>query len=156
MDEEGNANANPEDEQYKNESPSADKLALPKSPVKRMRQLEEQQNRQDQEDVETAYQKSPDKALTSAQVTSQNNNEQDTVINDEKPKSLLTSKDDHQEVVQTETQEEQNVVDINDILDIDSNVINYGQFICGKILGSTLLLTNISNEEQVINMRISR
>ena len=48
------------------------------------------------------------------------------------------------------------MVDINEILDIDSNVINYGQFICGKILGSTLLLTNISNEEQVINMRISR
>lgn len=38
-----------------------------------------------------------------------------------------------------------NIVDINDILDIDSNVINYGQFICGKILGSTLLLTNISS-----------
>lgn len=74
----------------------------------------------------------------------------------ENPKSLLTSKEDHQEPVQTETQQEQNVVDINEILDIDSNVINYGQFICGKILGSTLLLTNISNEEQVINMCISR
>jgi len=44
----------------------------------------------------------------------------------------------------TETQEEQRVLDISDILDVDSNVINYGQFICGKILGSTLLLSNIS------------
>ena len=93
--------------------------------------------------------------ITSAQV-SETNNEHDTVVAAEQPKSLLTSKDDHQEIVQTETQEEQNVTDINEILDIDSNVINYGQFICGKILGSTLLLTNISNEEQVINMSISR
>lgn len=105
--------------------------------------------------METAYQKSPSKALTSAQL-SQNNNEQDTVEKEDTPKSLLTSKLDHQEPVQTETQEEQNVVDINEILDIDSNVINYGQFICGKILGSTLLLTNISDEEQVISMSISR
>jgi len=84
--------------------------------------------------------------LTSAQL-SQTNTEQDTVTTDEAPKSLLTSKSDNKEIVQTETQEEKNVVDINEILDIDSNVINYGQFICGKILGSTLLLTNISNEE---------
>lgn len=159
MDEEGNGNENPEDEQFSKKqstSPGSEKLALPKSPVKRMRQLEEQQNRQDQEDVETAYQKSPEKALTSAQISSENSNEQDTVVAEEKPKSLLTSKGGHQDIVQTETQEEQNLVDINEVLDIDSNVINYGQFICGKILGSTLLLTNISNEEQVINMRISR
>ena len=84
--------------------------------------------------------------MTSAQL-SQTNTEQDTVTTDEAPKSLLTSKSDNKEIVQTETQEEQNVVDINEILDIDSNVINYGQFICGKILGSTLLLTNVSNEE---------
>lgn len=84
--------------------------------------------------------------MTSAQL-SQTNTEQDTVTTDEAPKSLLTSKSDNKEIVQTETQEEKNVVDINEILDIDSNVINYGQFICGKILGSTLLLTNISNEE---------
>jgi hypothetical protein len=38
-----------------------------------MRQLEEQQNRQDHEDVETAYQKSPEKALTSAELFSQTN-----------------------------------------------------------------------------------
>ena len=62
-----------------------------------MRQLEAQENIKDQEDVETAYQKSPGKALTSAHI-SQNNNEQDTDVTEE-PKSLLTSKDDHQEVV---------------------------------------------------------
>lgn len=121
-----------------------------------MRQLEEQQNEQDHEDVETAYQKSPCKALTSVQLTQNNNEQEDTVEKEETLKSLLTSKEDHQEPVQTESQEEQNVVDINEVLDIDSNVINYGQFICGKILGSTLLLTNISDEEQVITMSISR
>ena len=45
---------------------------------------------------------------------------------------------------------------ITDILEIDSNVINYGQFICGKILGSTLLLSNISNKDQIVTMSISR
>ena len=45
----------------------------------------------------------------------------------------------------TQTQLEEKPIEINDILDVDSNVINYGQFICGKILGSTLLLSNISD-----------
>ena len=58
--------------------------------------------------------------------------------------------------MQTETQEQQNVADINEVLDIDSNVINYGQFICGKILGSTLLLTNMSEKEQSISLAISK
>lgn len=137
-------------------TPNSEKLALPKSPVKRMRQLEEQQNQQDEEDVETAYQKSPSKALTSAQLAQNSNDQEDTEEVDSLPKSLLTANDDHQDEVKTESQEEQNVTDINEILDIDSNVINYGQFICGKILGSTLLLTNTSNEDQVINMGISR
>jgi len=48
------------------------------------------------------------------------------------------------------------VVPIQEILDVDSNVINYGQFICGKILGSTLLLSNISNQDQVVTMSISK
>ena len=39
---------------------------------------------------------------------------------------------------------------------MDSNVINYGQFICGKILGSTLLLTNISDKDQIVTMSISK
>ena len=66
---------------------------------------------------------------------------------EEQPKSLLESKDSYQEQVLTETQEELQGKDITQILDIDSNVINYGQFICGKILGSTLLLSNISDED---------
>lgn len=42
------------------------------------------------------------------------------------------------------------------MIDIDSNVINYGQFICGKILGSTLILSNMSNKEQFLSMTISK
>jgi hypothetical protein len=38
-------------------------------------------------------------------------------------------------------------IDSTEILEVDSNVINYGQFICGKILGSTLLLRNQSENE---------
>lgn len=33
-------------------------------------------------------------------------------------------------------------------------MINYGQFICGKILGSTLLISNISTQEQIIDLSI--
>lgn len=55
------------------------------------------------------------------------------------PKSILGQK--------SELASPSNVVDINDIMDVDSNVINYGQFICGKILGSTLVLTNLSNKD---------
>lgn len=42
------------------------------------------------------------------------------------------------------------------MLDVDSNVINYGQFICGKILGSTLLLSNLSGKDQPVQLAISR
>lgn len=69
MDEQGTKCANSMDGQFEQNqscSPTHEKIALPKSPVKRMRQLEEQQNKQDQEDVETAYRKSPQKALISA------------------------------------------------------------------------------------------
>lgn len=55
------------------------------------------------------------------------------------PKSILVSK--------SELSTPSNVIDINDLIDVDSNVINYGQFICGKILGSTLVLTNLSNKD---------
>lgn len=128
MDEEGAQTDGQRDGQFlkrQSASPTQEKLTLPKSPVKRMRQLEEQQNRQDQEDVETAYQKSPIKALANGEVVAQNTDE-DSGASDEIPKSLLQPSSSHQEQVQTETQEAQNVVDINDILDIDSNVINYG------------------------------
>jgi hypothetical protein len=56
----------------------------------------------------------------------------------------------------TETQLEKRPFDINDILDVDSNVINYGQFICGKILGSTLLLSNLGETDQVITLNLNK
>lgn len=58
--------------------------------------------------------------------------------------------------MKTQIQEERTVVPIQNILDVDSNVINYGQFICGKILGSTLQLSNISDKDQVVTMCISK
>jgi hypothetical protein len=51
---------------------------------------------------------------------------------------------------------QQDLKDISRLIEIDSNVINYGQFISGKILGSTLLLTNITSEEQYISLSISQ
>ena len=132
-----------------------------KSPVKRMKKLEEQQNMQDEENIETTYKKSPerDSAATepkAEEVVSKISDEHDAEQAEASPKSLLKSKDNLQEPVKTQTQEERSVVDITDILDVDSNVINYGQFICGKILGSTLLLTNISSQDQIVTMGISK
>lgn len=72
----------------------------------------------------------------------------------EEPKTILGANYSQQE--QTEVQEACKPIEITDLLDIDSNVINYGQFICGKILGSTMLLSNISNEDQVVTMSISK
>ncbi|MFS8159764.1 MAG: hypothetical protein ACMG6E_06045 [Candidatus Roizmanbacteria bacterium] len=37
--------------------------------------------------------------------------------------------------------------DITKVIQVDSQVINYGKFICGKMLGSTLVITNQSNTE---------
>jgi hypothetical protein len=73
------------------------------------------------------------------------------------PESLPTRILGQQEQLQdefsaTETQLQQRVVDIHDILDVDSNVINYGQFVCGKILGSTLQLSNLSDKEQTVKL----
>lgn len=71
-------------------------------------------------------------------------------------KTILGQQNDLQdENCVTETQLQNQVPDINDILDVDSNVINYGQFICGKILGSTLLLTNMSENDQIVSMNMS-
>jgi len=68
----------------------------------------------------------------------------------------LKSIDESRLQIKTQLQEEKSVKPISDILDVDSNVINYGQFICGKILGSTLLLSNISDQDQVVTMSISK
>ena len=59
------------------------------------------------------------------------------------PKSLLPAKNN-------------DTIDIADVLDVDSNVINYGQFICGKILGSTLVLSNMSDKDQFVSMSITK
>jgi hypothetical protein len=42
-----------------------------------------------------------------------------------------------------------NQIDISSIVDLDVPIINYGRFISTKVLGSTLLLTNKTKEEQV-------
>ena len=94
--------------------------SCPKSPLKRMKALEEQETKENVENIEAIYEK-------------QNSPEKDDVD----PKYLLGSKCQNEGEI-TETQEAQKVIEIDQVLEVDSNVINYGQFICGKILGSTL------------------
>lgn len=139
------------------------KQPCPKSPLKRMKSLEQQENMKDQENIETTYKKSPERAVTLTLQPTEveadpNDDPADDIValNPEEPTTLLQSKENYQEALQTQTQEEQRGIDITEILDVDSNVINYGQFVCGKILGSTLLLTNISNKDQIVTMSISK
>ena len=116
-----------------------------------MKNLEERENQENQENIETQYKKSPER------VVSQEDLQKEEVAEQEQLKSLLHGKDQALKPVMTEVQEENtNFTDITEILDVDSNVINYGQFICGKILGSTLLLTNVSEQDQIVTMNISK
>lgn len=43
-------------------------------------------------------------------------------------------------------------VDINSVIQVDQQVVNFGKFISGKILGSTLMISNISDKEQSITI----
>lgn len=144
----------------------------PKSPVKRMRKLEEQAEQQEGHvDVETAYRTSPEKVIklctveppveeeiTKDEVAAEVKEEPkaDEPCEAELVKALFATQS--QEVVQTalQAQQAEQRIKIDSILDVDSNVINYGQFICGKILGSTLLLSNLTGKEQGIDLNISR
>ena len=40
------------------------------------------------------------------------------------------------------------------MIQVDSQVINYGSFYPGKLLGSTLLVTNVTNQEQLVELSI--
>ena len=139
------------------ESPSK---CCKKSPIKSLEDLECKDKTENQENIETTYLKCH---------KTQSVEDEDEETPEEKPmdpkffmpetapaKTILGQQNKLQDVNDvTETQLQQQVVDINELLDVDSNVINYGQFICGKILGSTLLVTNLSSEELVIDMKVS-
>lgn len=114
-----------------------------------MKRLEQQEKQKD--DIQTAYQSSPSKFVIKP-TSSFDGQEEDDLC---QPKSLFNQKDT-QEPQLTKFQEESTVVPISDLIDVDSTVINYGQFICGKILGSTLMLSNISDEDQIITMSINQ
>jgi hypothetical protein len=122
--------------------------------------------------VETAYRASPEKVIQLCTVESPVEDEitkEDEMVPEVKveekakdageaelAKALFAT--ETQEVVQTATQAQQaeKRIKIDEILDVDSNVINYGQFICGKILGSTLQLSNLTGKEQNVDLCISR
>ncbi len=45
-------------------------------------------------------------------------------------------------------------VDIKKVIGVDSQVINFGTFVCGKILGSTLVVSNLTQSEQIVEVSI--
>lgn len=45
-------------------------------------------------------------------------------------------------------------VDISSVLKLDAFTMNFGNFISGKMLGSTLELTNLTSQDQVFQLRI--
>ena len=114
-----------------------------------MKNLEDRENQENQENIETQYKKSPERVVSQEDLAKEESAEQEV-------KSLLTAKDAAKPVMTEVQQDNANITEITEILDVDSNVINYGQFICGKILGSTLLLTNVSEEDQIVTMSISK
>jgi hypothetical protein len=140
-----------------------------KSPLKRMRTLENKDNIENQENIETTYIKThatedkpeencsdEDESADSLEPRFLEAENRLATINTE-AKGILGNQTEYQDTENiTETQELSKVVDINSVLDVDSNVINYGQFICGKILGSTLLLSNISDVDQIVTMNLSK
>jgi len=62
-----------------------------------MRRLEEKENRENEENIETTYKKSPDKVIVSSSETPEESH-----FEDEVPKSLLSSKDNFRENSQTQ------------------------------------------------------
>lgn len=62
-------------------------------------------------------------------------------------RSLLGAKGEQKEQVE-DIQE----FEIEKVIDIDANVINFGTFAPGKLLGSTLLVRNKSDQEQVVQL----
>lgn len=122
-------------------------------------------------DVETAYRASPEKVIklctaeppvddeiTTEDVITEAKEEVKTADAGEAELAKALFATSSQEVVQTahQAQQAEKRIKIEEILDVDSNVINYGQFICGKILGSTLLLSNLTGKEQNVDLCISR
>lgn len=53
---------------------------------------------------------------------------------------------------QTEAVEEVQEYEIEKVIELDANVINFGTFAPGKLLGSTLLVRNKSDQEQVVQL----
>jgi hypothetical protein len=47
-----------------------------------------------------------------------------------------------------------NITDISKVIEVDSRVLNYGEFYPGKILGSTLLVQNTSPVEQIVEIAV--
>ena len=46
------------------------------------------------------------------------------------------------------------MIDISKMVQLDSQVINFGEYICGKILGSTLQVTNTSSHELILELTV--
>jgi hypothetical protein len=115
-----------------------------------MKQLEKKEKVT--EDIEEVVKQSPEKFAikpTAAEVPEE-------PLESPMPKTQLLGKErEAQEVALSGFEAQEQVVPITELVDVDSTVINYGQFVCGKILGSTLLLSNVSDAEQLVTMSIS-
>ena len=50
--------------------------------------------------------------------------------------------------------EEKKIQNIDEILFCDSNIMNFGTYLPGKFLGSTLIVANMSECEQIIELSV--
>ena len=60
---------------------------------------------------------------------------------------------DENEYVEPENIEHENV---HSVLHVDSNIMNFNSYYPGKLLGSTLMVTNLSNCEQIIELSVDQ
>lgn len=44
--------------------------------------------------------------------------------------------------------------DVTKVMKVDSTTINFGSFVCGKMLGSSLQIENTTNQEQIIEISV--
>ncbi|CDW87069.1 UNKNOWN [Stylonychia lemnae] len=117
-------------------------------------QTQQQQLQQVQQNLPTPIQQQQPLVQQSLPQISQEALKERQALKDTLNKSLFKSQKFHRQQTLTQQQQEQIPQDITKVISVDSYVINYGKFVCGKILGSTLQVSNTSNSDQIIEITV--
>ena len=64
--------------------------------------------------------------------------------------------DEYQDEIESVELENIEHVNVHSVLHVDSNIMNFNSYYPGKLLGSTLMVTNLSNCEQIIELSVDQ